>query len=78
MKTIDLKYLTCSMPGTIIGNAKVFSPFAAHAEVVAEDLQAGDEDWTYEVVTVTDGWPVIGKAIQIFDEEGEFVSFWTE
>ena len=44
------------------------------AEKVAEELNAGDEDWTYKVKhdPTGKGW----SFIEIYDEDGEFVDVW--
>ena len=42
------------------------------AEEIAAKLQAGDTDWTYEVVEVGNDRGLV--RIDIFDEDGEFVA----
>ncbi len=46
-------------------------------EAAVAELQAGDPDWTYVAVNA-DGSEGPFASIKIYDEDGEFVSFWTE
>ena len=44
------------------------------ATQIAANLQSGDEEWTYIVEPFTKEL----SRIAIYDEDGEFVGYWTE
>jgi len=82
MQTIEKKRLPLGQPGTIQTAAKLFKDIEA-ANFFADVLNDSDEDdWTYEVIGVTDHQRnlttnIVAYAIEVSDEDDEFVDYWT-
>ena len=86
MKSIEKKHLPLGALGTVQTAAKLFKDIEA-AQFFADVLNEGDEDsWTYEVIGVTGGGVfrareltnIVAYAIEVSDEDEEFVAYWTE